>query len=198
VTEASTPPARRGFVVALVLLAAGAGLLFLAAGQPWGTASANEPGLPAIAVTLAGREAALVVPAAAVVALAGLAGLLATGRVGRIVVGVLLVLVGGAAAAAAATFPGSAADVLSRALSDRAGAPAAATTSATSWWVPALLGGLLVVVAGALAVARGGRWPRLGARYERAGAASPGAPGASPTSSADVWAALDRGEDPTL
>ncbi len=189
---------RRGLVVALLLLAAGAGLLFLAAGQPWGSAAAADPGMPSLAVTLTGREAALVVPAAAVVALSGLAGLLATGRVGRIVVGVLLVAVGAAAAVSAATFRGSAVEVLARALADRAGAPVPAAATTTSWWAPALLGGLLVLTAGALAVVRGGRWPRLGARYERAADARPSAAPGGDATSADVWAALDRGEDPTL
>lgn len=51
----------------------------------------------------------------------------------------------------------------------------------------AIIGGLLVAVGGAVAVVTCPGWDVLGVRYERGGKA--GEP--------DMWAALDRGEDPT-
>jgi hypothetical protein len=48
--------------------------------------------------------------------------------------------------------------------------------------------GALLALTGALVGARGARWPALGARYD--------AP-AGPPSDADLWRAMDRGEDPT-
>ncbi len=51
-----------------------------------------------------------------------------------------------------------------------------------------VVGGLLVALAGVLTVVRSRRWPALGARYD--------APGRPRTE--DAWAALDRGEDPTV
>ncbi|HET6212225.1 MAG TPA: Trp biosynthesis-associated membrane protein [Micromonosporaceae bacterium] len=54
------------------------------------------------------------------------------------------------------------------------------------WALAATLGGCLVAAAGLLTVVRGHSFPSMGTRYERAPAADP-----------DLWAALDRGEDPT-
>ena len=49
---------------------------------------------PSVAVTATGRDVAVEAAAAGVVGLAGIAGLLATGRVGRVLVGLVLVLAG--------------------------------------------------------------------------------------------------------
>lgn len=51
----------------------------------------------------------------------------------------------------------------------------------------AIVGGVLVVAGGVIAVATCPAWPVMGSRYERA---------AEPAKT-DLWAALDRGEDPT-
>lgn len=53
-------------------------------------------------------------------------------------------------------------------------------------WVP-VIGGAVVAIGGVIAVATSHTWPVMGARYER---------GAKPENP-DLWAALDRGEDPT-
>jgi hypothetical protein len=77
----------------------------------------------------------------------------------------------------------------------------------------AALGGLLILLAGGLALIGGRSWPGPTRRYERAGPS--GAAGTPPTATskrpataspvaearadtpADVWDALSRGEDPT-
>jgi hypothetical protein len=68
------------------------------------------------------------------------------------------------------------------------GIVAGATRGLPAAW-PALcaVGGLAVAAVGALAVVRGRGWPGMDTRYERA----------EPQRSDDLWAALDRGEDPT-
>jgi Tryptophan-associated transmembrane protein (Trp_oprn_chp) len=53
----------------------------------------------------------------------------------------------------------------------------------------AVIGGAAVAVGGLLALLTAGAWPVMGARYERAASAQAG--------TTDLWAALDRGEDPT-
>jgi uncharacterized membrane protein (TIGR02234 family) len=79
------------------------------------------------------------------------------------------------------------------------------THSAWPWL--AALGGVLVVAAGVLTVLRGAAWPGMSARYDapagkrsaagpRRAAAAASAPAGQPTP-ADLWKALDRGEDPT-
>lgn len=51
----------------------------------------------------------------------------------------------------------------------------------------AMVGGIVAVIGGLIALFTLKTWPVMGARYER-GAAKP---------EADLWSALDRGEDPT-
>jgi hypothetical protein len=56
-------------------------------------------------------------------------------------------------------------------------------------WV-AVAGGLLLAATGVLVARRGRHWRALGARYD--------APTGRPPTDADLWSALDRGEDPTV
>ncbi len=53
--------------------------------------------------------------------------------------------------------------------------------------VTSILGGTLVVIGGSIAVVASPGWPVMGPRYERPVKAE----------NNDLWAALDRGEDPT-
>jgi hypothetical protein len=76
-------------------------------------------------------------------------------------------------------------------VAERSGATALGVTTASSWWLLAAVGGVLVAGAGLAAVAYGATWPTLGRRY----AAADPAPAADPTRS--TWDRLDDGEDPT-
>jgi uncharacterized membrane protein (TIGR02234 family) len=203
-------PDRRTFRLALLLLAVGAAMLLLGYARPWATALVRQEGLPTVTFELTGREIEPAGAAAAVLALAGIAGLIAMRAVGRVVSGAVLLVAGLGAAAGAVLFgagSGSRAEVV-RLVSDRVGLDVEPTVSTTSWWLSAVVGGLLVAAAGALAVARGRRWPQLGRRYERDGGAGPAGPaGPRPSSAASApvsagataaWDALDQGIDPTL
>lgn len=162
-TVVAAPPATSPRTLGAVCagLAASAGLLWGASAVVW------EPG--------AGRTGAEVAPSltgVALLALAGVAGVLATGGVGRRIVGGLLAAAGAVQTVAAlVTLAG-------------AGTPAP---------LLAVAGGALLVAAGVLVVVREPRLPRLGARYA--------APGAARRRPADpdraAWEALDAGEDPT-
>ncbi|MGW2545360.1 Trp biosynthesis-associated membrane protein [Kitasatospora sp. NPDC001574] len=68
----------------------------------------------------------------------------------------------------------------------------------TGWpWV-ALAGGLLLALAGLLTLRFGRGWPAMGSRYEApTGKAPVSRKSAAAESPADLWKALDRGEDPT-
>ena len=146
-------------------------------------------------VEVTGRQLSPAVPALALVGLAGALALLATRAAGRRLAGLLLVLAGFGVAAAA--FAGSANAVT--ALMDEAGVAVGTRTAPitppdrSAWpWVAAS-GGALVALAGGLAAVRGPRWPVLSGRYD-----APGGPGRTRPSTGDgMWAALDRGEDPT-
>jgi len=193
---------RPGPAPAVLLGAAGAALALLGATRTWAVVETARPEpLPVDRETPTGRELAPLVPALAFVGLAASVGLVAARRAGRRVVAVLLLLAGAGTAAAAVA--GAAA----------VGPPTGAATAALrpAWPALAALGGVLLAVAGLLALVRGRRWAALGARYEAPaggpggqGGGQGGGPGApSPAGArggagdAGLWDALDRGEDPT-
>jgi len=197
--------ARREYVRALALLAVGAGFLLLSYGQVWATATYAEPGLPRLVVELSGRDVQPVGGALPVVALAGIAGLVATRRVGRWVSGVVLALTGTAATALALRFgltwssSGGDGGAIDRLVGERLGATVAGVPVVVSpWWVLAVVGGVLVLVGGLLAVAHGSRWPSLGRRYERPGDAGPAPATSRPAAPTSAWDQLDQGFDPTV
>lgn len=118
----------------------------------------------------------------ALLALAGVAGVVATGGLLRRVVGGLLALAGAAVVVSAVV---SLIDA-----PDAAGVDAPAT--ATSAPLLAVLGGVLLVAAGLVVLLRERRLPRLGARY-----AAPGARPAPSDPDRAAWQDLDAGRDPT-
>lgn len=180
---------RRQYALALGLLLLGALLVLVAAGRPWASAEVATTTGSTAARTLRvhGSDVSGALPALAVLALAGIAGVVATrGRV-RQAVGVLLVLAGAGVVVVTLTSSlGAALDEAARTASGVTSARAS-DASTTAWRWAALLGGVLVATAGALTVAGGRRWPALGGRYER-----------RVDPALDAWAALDRGIDPTL
>jgi hypothetical protein len=159
-------------VTAVLVCAGGAAAALLAARATWVVEVTSRPApFPAERTGVTGGSRQPWVPALAWVALAGAGALLATRAAVRRAVGVLLAVAGVGIAVAAGVAGG-----------DSVLAPAAAAG-----------GGLAVAVAGALAVARGHRWPAMGSRYQRR--VSSRVPGDG--SPGQLWDALDRGEDPT-
>jgi tryptophan-associated transmembrane protein len=128
--------------------------------------TARPPPLPDLRTEHTGGELRAWLPACGWVALAGAGALVATRAAARRLVGGLLVVSG----------------------LGIAGAAIGADLTA-GWPLLAVAGGLAVAAAGALAVARGDRWPAMGTRYERTRP--------DQASETDLWRALDRGEDPT-
>ncbi len=197
---APATPSRRGYAVALVLLVAGGALLLLAYGRVWVSVTVGDAGLPSLHVDLTGHDLQPEGTAAALVALAGVAALVATRRVGRLVSGGVLLVVGLVVAARSLQFgltrsarPGYG-DTIASIVAERTGVdlPQVAAT-ASPWWLVGLLGGLLVAGGGAVALRRGSTWPEMGRRYERTGDVARET--TRPVESA--WDQLDRGVDPT-
>ena len=202
---------RRALATAVVACAAGAGLVLLAAGQPWARAVTGGAAGP-VTVTAAGAEVVPLVPGLGLLALAGSVALLATRRAGRRLVGAILAAAG--AGIIAATIAGRAAP--DAALREAAGVAtgrigaAVSGVAGTGWPFPALTGGLLVLAVGLAATAAGPRWSVMSSRYERGAepvpAGSAGAPasthegpdGPAPATGRDTWTALDQGIDPTV
>jgi len=164
--------ARRGQAVAVVGALFGAALLVISAGRPWGGTAAHA-GLSVSSPT--GHDRSAVPDVCGLIALPAAALLLALRRVGRILVGAVLVMAGAGALAAVVHVLGY--------------------PRPNAWPAVAIAGGLFVAGAGLTAVAFGRRWHGLSERYAAAGARS-GPAGRDPELSA--WDALDRGEDPTL
>jgi uncharacterized membrane protein (TIGR02234 family) len=193
-------PSSGEYRLALLLVAVGAGLLLLGFGRTWVTATSAQPGLPRIVVSLSGLDLVPVGGALPLVALAGIAGLVATRGVWRRLVGALLLVAGAAGTVLAARAGLSLADAsgagatVDRLVGERLGVTVSGVpVTTTSWWLPAAMGGLLLALGGLLALLHGSRWPTLGRRYEREGAAPAGAE----TRPESTWDLLDRGVDPT-
>lgn len=170
--------------VVLAALAAG-GLVLLAAGQTW--VHATRLGSGAVAeVTADGSDASGVISAMAFVVLAAGLALTIARRIGRWVVGMLLVLAG---AALAVTAGQAVLDPAAAAAPDVSAATgtteAAAAYTVTFWpWV-AVAGGILAVLAGLASLVAGGRWSH--SRRFEAPAAEGG--GALPTGDGEARAA---------
>lgn len=185
-----SPRALAGVCAALVVAAgalwAGSALVWLRV-RPDGRAP----------VELTGTAVAPELTGIALVALAGVGGVVATGDVLRRLVGVLLV--GAAGCAAAVSVPAWTGDPGAVAAGARApdGVPAALLAgqpaAATAAPLLALAGALLLLGAGVAVLLREPRLARLGARYAAAGSR----PRADRDPDRAAWADLDEGRDPT-
>jgi len=209
---------RREYALALVIGAAGAGLVLLSARQGWARVlTPAPPPLPADSVTVTGQDLVPLAAALGVAALATLAAVIATRSLARRLTGVLLAVFG-AVIAVAVSLPITAAEVLaaarvttvSQAGSATAGGQAGVSPGAvpggtvpgvtatghvtmlTAWRPAAVLGALVIIAAGLLVAWRGSRWPVMSGRYERSPEQE------RPTDeSAALWEALSSGADPT-
>ncbi|GGW18861.1 membrane protein [Streptomyces capoamus] len=199
-SEAAAPArsGRRSLAVALLCGALGAALALLASRQRWAEGTATVAG-GAFPLTAKGSDVTGVPAALAIVGLAALVAVFAVRGAGRLLVSGLLALSGAGIVTAAlvSASDGSALDdEAARASGDTSATVAA--LSHTGWPYVAAAGGLLILLAGVLALRYGGRWPAMSGRYER-GAARPRrtARPADPERPEEIWKALDRGEDPT-
>jgi uncharacterized membrane protein (TIGR02234 family) len=208
---------RREYGLALVACAIGAGLLFLAASQHWVTLTVpRDKPFPPLRRTISGSHAQPLLTGLAIVGLGGVVALLATRRIGRRIVGALLLIVAVVGVIwLARDLHGMSASRAQSLLTDAGpvvGVPAGANAHVQlhlAIVAVGLLGAVLLGLTGALAVVRGGVWPAMGSRYDRpskkarqADSESP-ADGTNPpaerrgTGQRSLWEALDRGEDPT-
>ena len=200
-----TPPAPRGsggreLAGVVAACALGGGLVLGAAGRTWLRISAQRrSALADVTLSLSGRSLEPLVAGLGLVGLAGVVGLLATRRWGRLVVAALVALSGLVVVVQALTrvaAPGTAAAQKLLEDSGRAGGlaanPAITTTAFPAWPLLAAAGGLLLVLGGLVALVRSRRWPSMSARYE-----NPATRARRPRTDAAVWDALSRGDDPT-
>lgn len=189
---------RRSLAAALLLGAVGATVVLLTSGQIWaeGTAAVGGGSVP---LEAKGSAVTGVPTALAVVGLAALVAIFAVRRTGRFLVSALLALSG--AGAALAAFLGASDSTALDAKAAKTTGNTAATVDAlthTAWPFVTVAGGVLILLAGLLALRYGGRWPAMSGRYERDGSPrTRTAPVVDPDRPEDLWKALDRGEDPS-
>ncbi|MFD4573710.1 TIGR02234 family membrane protein [Streptomyces sp. NPDC058417] len=188
---------RRSLGLALLSGALGAALALLATRQRWsaGTATVAGGDFP---LTVKGSDVTGVPAALAIVGLAALVAVFAVRRAGRLAVSGLLALSGAGIVVAALVGADD-----SSALDERAAQASGDTSAAvhalthTGWPYAAAAGGVLILLAGLLALRYGRLWPAMSGRYERAGAPRPRRAAPDPERPEEMWKALDRGEDPT-
>ncbi|MEU3923175.1 TIGR02234 family membrane protein [Streptomyces sp. NPDC029004] len=195
---ASAADSRRSLAVALLLGAVGATVVLLSSGRIWaeGRAAVGGGTLP---LNAEGSDVTGVPTALAIVGLAALVAVFAVRRAGRLLVAALLALSG--AGAALASFLGASDSAALDEKAARTTGDTAATVDAlthTVWPYVTVAGGLLILLAGLLALRYGKQWPAMSGRYERDGTPRPRkAAVVDPDRPEDLWKALDRGEDPT-
>ncbi|MFE9770176.1 TIGR02234 family membrane protein [Streptomyces sp. NPDC005931] len=200
-SEAAGPgrAGRLSLAAALLCGALGAAVALLATRQQWSEGTATVAG-GAFPLTAKGSDVTGVPAALAVVGLAALVAVFAVRRAGRLAVAVLLALSGAGTVTAAllGASDSSALDEKAAAVSGDTSASVDALTH-TAWPYVAAVGGLLLLLAGLLALRYGRLWPAMSGRYERGGAPRPrrAAAPVDPDRPEDLWKALDRGEDPT-
>ena len=190
---------RLSLAVALLSGALGAAVALLATRQQWSQGTATVAG-GSFPLTARGSDVTGVPASLAVVGLAALVAVFAVRRAGRFVVATLLAL-SGVGIVAAALLGASDSSALDEQAAQASGDTAASVDalSHTAWPYVAVVGGVLILVAGLLALRYGRLWPAMSGRYERGTTPQPRrkAPAVDPDRPEDLWKALDRGEDPT-
>jgi uncharacterized membrane protein (TIGR02234 family) len=200
----------RTLAAALPAGAVGASLVLVAAGKTWtrGSAAFGDTHLP---VHASGTDTTALPGALALVGLASLVAVFAVRRAGRYAVSALLTLSGLGVVVMVLARHGDHAAVDTAAGTAVGLAHATAEhTSTTGWPLVSAAGGVLLLLAGLLALRYGQTWPAMSSRYDRPGArrpvraraaasaaASRGPAPVDPDRAEDLWKALDRGEDPT-
>lgn len=188
---------RRQYAITLVLLAVGAALALLALGRPWVAATAGGGTTPQVAIELTGRQLLPAAAGAAVLLLAGAAAVPATRGIGRTVIGAVLSMAALGAIATTVSWRVGAGTSAPRAGAEALGVQTAQVVIGP-WWAVAVSGCALALLAALAVCVRGRRWPALGGRYSRADKGGAGAAAGAQLTAAQVWDALDRGEDPTM
>ncbi|MER0246971.1 TIGR02234 family membrane protein [Streptomyces sp. HSW2009] len=187
----------------LLFAAIGAALVLLASGRTWaaGDAAFAQGDLRR---TVDGQDITGLPGALAIVGLAALVAVFAVRGIGRYAVAGVLALCGiGTAVGSLLALDDTSALETKAAETTGIADTAIHGVSHTPWPWAAFAGGVLIFLAGLLALCYGRAWPAMSGRYERntGGADRPrprrSRPAPDPDRPEELWKALDRGEDPT-
>jgi uncharacterized membrane protein (TIGR02234 family) len=182
---------RRELQLAVALCLVGSAAVLVAASRSWLALRlpAAAP-LPSHTLSVSGAHLAPGARPLALLGLSGVAALLATRKLGRLVVGALVLAAGAGVVAVIVRVLVDPARAVARSEPFRLDPRVGGSPDLGAWPYLALLGGVLIAAGGLLIAVRGRRWATLSARYD-----APATP--EPVGEASLWAALDRGEDPT-
>jgi uncharacterized membrane protein (TIGR02234 family) len=190
----------RARTLAIVGLIVGSGIALMSYLPTWVSYMRRSDGLPGINSVFSGRQVAPAAVAAALLVLAGSVAVWAVRGAWVRVVGVVLMMASGYLVFVPIAFAIKPELGLAVAMTGATGQSEATlflgAIVTTSWWIPALVGGLWALVAAIVVVFHRRRWEGMSARYSRAGL-EPGEPKTARTGAA-AWDALDRGDDPTI
>lgn len=191
----------RGVLLGTTALLAGG--LLLVWSQPWYTLELVEGSGSTAALLVGGDVAAAGLAPLALTLLALIAALAISGRVFRIVLGVLESLLGGVTLAVASVTVADPVRASASAVTEMTGvsgqesvAALVQSSSATGWPVLSFVLGVLVVLAGAAVAVTASRWPVSGRKYSRARLLAQG-DDENPGDPIAEWDALSDGDDPT-
>lgn len=175
-------------------------MCLIASTQVWATAQVAET-----AVTSAGSAALPLLQPLSLAAMALALALALTGRIVRLVLAGLAVVIGASLIAVIAPVAvGAPVSAVQSAVTEHTGiagdeavAELVTGIAVTPWpWI-SLVFAALVVAGGVLALVTGARWRRGGRRYEQSGPRAQGAAERGPLDAVDSWDDLSRGDDPT-
>lgn len=194
--------ARRWYAPTVLALLACGGLIFFAASRTWLTATVTSSGLPSDVVDVTGGDAQPIVPALGlVIAAAGLAVLATRGRL-RQFVGLLTFVVGVMVVIVVLAGDGTRTSTLTDAIEQSTaftGDNSPPAKEKVLWPGVVVVAAVAATVLGAITVLAGRSWPSMSGRYEAPGRPSDGRPvDLHRAEGADLWKALDEGEDPTV
>ena len=191
--------ARQELRVAVLLSLVGSALVLFAVSRAWGdVAGASGLTIKQVRDAIPGTKVAGDVRALGLVGMAGVLAIAATRRWGRVLVGLVLAVSGGVILWRVARLLGQ--GLRLRLASAHASCPRLCILSQEQtevrvhhlWPTLTIVGGALLLLAGALIAVRGRRWAALSSSYD-----APSAVPAPPVTDKGVWDALDRGDDPT-
>jgi uncharacterized membrane protein (TIGR02234 family) len=199
--SARSASGRRELTVVVLAALLGALSAWVVAGRVWAQGSVGSAE-DLLRVSATGNDLSAAVTALALAGLAGALALFATRKLGRQLIGVLLVAagVGVVGAALGAHGDGKVRGTLAAKATAKGVSGAVSHLSVSPYWLVAVLGGVIVALAGLVTVVRGRGWPGMSARYDNpAGRAERVREerAAQAASAKGLWDALDRGEDPT-
>jgi uncharacterized membrane protein (TIGR02234 family) len=189
-------PRSRSFGPTVLLGLGGAALAAVAGSRDWSRASGTSGGVD-VAAAVKGSDAAPLVLALALVALAAWGVVLVVRTRARQVVAVLGALAAAGALAATVVAVGEARDDAVAALLAKGAAEAATSASLTGWCFAAAAGALLALAGFVVTVVAAPGWPQMGTRYDAPSARADAEPD-RPASEQELWRALDDGRDPSV